>query len=205
MRIVCIIQARLSSERLPGKVLLQIPPESGVSMLEMVIRKCKLAKTVDTVVVVTPDKELGKVCRMLNVNYYVKGWPERDVLREYYEAAKAFCADVVVRVTADCALIQPKVIDEVVEDFLQGGADICYNTDEQSGQLDGDGSDVEIFSSDTLEYAFKNAANQDEHEHVTLFMRRHMRSRKTPSCCLGIRSVNTMEDYQWVCGYIKGT
>jgi len=201
-KVVAIIQARLGSERLPNKVLLQIPPESGVSMLEMVIRKALLAKTVDEVVVVTPDKELVKICRMCGVRYFVKDFEERDVLREYFEASDDEDADVIVRVTADCPLIRPEIIDDVIGDFLKGFTDISYNTDESTGQLNGEGSDIEAFSPMALVKAHLSAKG-DEREHPTLWIRRNMKTRFVPGAPLGLKSVNTYQDYLDICRIIS--
>jgi len=205
-KVVAIIQARLGSERLPNKVLLQIPPESGVSMLEMVIRKALLAKTVDEVVVVTPDKELVKICKMCGVNYFVKSWSERDVLREFYFAAEIFRPDVIVRLTADCPLLRPEEIDRCVNTFKERETiyvDILYNTDESTGQLNGEGSDVEVFWNVSLCLAFQCAEKPEEREHATLWMRNYLRTKFLDSAPLGLKSVNTYQDYLDVCRIIS--
>lgn len=202
MKVVCIIQARLGSERLPNKVLLQVPPDSGVSMLERVIRKCLLATRVDEVVVVTPDVFLARICDLCRVDCYVKKWPERDVLREYVAAATATKADIIVRVTADCPLIEPEIIDGCVEEYLKNNADLIYNTDETMGQVAGEGSDVEVLGANIL--AFANlSASPTEREHVTGWVRRLCNCRQVNILRTGVRSINTPEDYEWLCDYLK--
>lgn len=197
-KIVCIIQSRLNSSRLPNKALLQIPPESGVSMLELVIRKCLLATKLDEVIVVTPDKFIAKLCNRWNISAFMPVWEGRDVLREYYEAALHCQADIVVRITGDTPLIQPEIIDKCVQEFLDNDCDIAYNTDESTGQLNGEGADVEVFSFDALKQAYYKAENE-EREHVSPYVRKNLKSYFVPGAPLNICSVNTYEDYLKVC------
>ena len=172
-------------------------------MLELVIRKCLLATKVDEVVVVTPDKELMKICRMCGVRCYVKTFEGRDVLREYYEAAYAENADLIVRVTADCPLLLPGEIDRCIEVFINSGkVHLAYNTDESTKQLNGEGSDCEVFWYDALVTAHRKATG-DEREHVTTYMRRTMQTLFVPGAPLGITSINTREGYQWLCERLK--
>ena len=216
MNVLAIIQARLGSERLPNKVLKQIPPESGISMIEMVIRKVMLATKVDKIAVVTPDKKIAEIVDMLfpNIVCYVKDWPERDVLREFYgafmRANKHALVDidypVIVRVTGDCPLIQPEEIDHCINMFLSANKDGCvdlvYNTDETTGQLNGEGSDVEVMSYLALAKAMSGATTE-EREHVTTYIRKHCKTLFVPCRQLGILSVNTQEDYEKVCTLVN--
>jgi spore coat polysaccharide biosynthesis protein SpsF (cytidylyltransferase family) len=209
MKVLAIIQARLGSERLANKVLLQIPQDSGVSMLEMVIRKTLLAVMVDKVVVVTPDKKLAEIVDVIfpNITCYVKNWEGRDVLREFYDAAKYELLDqddIVVRITADCPLIQSAEIDRCVTALLADRtADIVYNTNESKGQLNGEGSDVEAFCYSSLELAAGRAKAGKDREHVTLWMRRNLNAVFVPCRKLGIMSVNTQKEYEKVCNMIR--
>lgn len=205
IKTIAIIQSRLGSTRLPNKVLLQIPPESGVSMLEMVVRKTMLATKLDDVVVVTPDRLIAVLCNRWNVKAFMPFWKGRDVLREFYEAAKTMAmrpGDVVVRVTGDCPMIQASEIDRLVQCFEDSHADVVYNTDESTGQLEGEGSDVEIFSYYALTEA-NNYATGDDREHVCTWIRRNMKSLFARGAPLGLRSVNDMEDYRHVCELVS--
>ena len=207
--VIAIIQARLGSTRLPNKVLMQIPPESGVSMLEMVVRKVLLATMVDDVAVVTPDLKIGQLCEVWNVAYFVTANKERDVLKEYYDAATELKADVkadvIVRITSDCPLIRTEIIDKCVDCFIKlQDVSLVYNTDESTGQLGGEGSDVEVFSYDALKQAYHNAKDE-EREHPTLWIRRNMgKILFIPNAQLGIRSVNDRKDYEFVCNFVNG-
>lgn len=116
-KITAIIQARMSSSRLPGKVLLDI---GGKPMLARVIDRCRRATLVDEVIVATTneaeDDPIVTFCQQYEVPYY-RG-SQFDVLDRYYQAARQFQADVVVRITADCPLIDPQLIDEVIVDLF---------------------------------------------------------------------------------------
>ena len=201
MKIIAIIQARLGSERLPNKVLLQIPRNSGMSMLELVVRKALLGRSLNDVLVVTPDRFIAVLCNRWRVKAYMPYWKERDVLREFYVAATDLQANVILRLTADCPLLQTAMIDNIVEEYLSNPVDLVYNTDENTGQLNGEGSDVEVMSYDALEKAHNNAKGEAR-EHVTLWIRQHLTTRFVPCASLGIRSVNTQEDYEWVCAHL---
>jgi len=117
LKVIAIVQARMSSTRLPGKVLLDI---GGKPMLARVIDRSRRAKWVDEVIVATTSEEedtpIAAFCQGYDVPYY-RG-SQFDVLDRYYRAAKQFQADVIVRITADCPLIDPQLMDEVIEDLF---------------------------------------------------------------------------------------
>jgi spore coat polysaccharide biosynthesis protein SpsF len=116
-RTVAIIQARMGSSRLPGKVLLDI---AGLPMLALVVERTKRARTVDKVVVATTtepnDDLIASLCHERGYSCYRGSL--HDVLDRYYQAAKIFNAEIIVRITADCPLIDPQVIDQTVYAFL---------------------------------------------------------------------------------------
>ncbi|MGB9521614.1 MAG: cytidylyltransferase domain-containing protein, partial [Anaerolineales bacterium] len=116
-KVIAIVQARMSSSRLPGKVLLDI---GGKPMLARVIDRSRRAKWVDEVIVATTTEEedtpIAVFCQQYDVPYY-RG-SQFDVLDRYYQTAKQFHADVIVRITADCPLIDPQLMDEVIEDLF---------------------------------------------------------------------------------------
>ena len=164
-RVVAIIQARMGSKRLPGKVMMDI---AGKPMLQRVIERVKLAKTVDQVVATVPSEEREAFRTLCNdCNVAVVGGPEDDVLDRYQRAAAASRADVIVRITADCPLIDPDVIDAVVE------AHFTYKRDYTSNTLDRTyprGLDVEVFTRALLERAAEEATDPHDREHVTPWM-----------------------------------
>ena len=162
MKIGAIIQARSGSSRLPGKVLLDLPYGSGVSVLERVIERVKRSKLLEEIVVATTikkeDDEIVRISQKSGVNYF-RG-PEKDVLTRYYEAAKKFNIDVIVRITSDCPCIDPQIIDETVKIHLAQGADYTSTRNFPRGL------DVEVINFSALEKAFLNAKKPFEREHV---------------------------------------
>jgi spore coat polysaccharide biosynthesis protein SpsF len=167
MKKVAIIQARMCSSRLPGKVLMDI---SGKSLLWHVINRIKHCEKVDTVVVATTNKPEDHAIIKLAAGAGVESFAgsEDDVLDRYYQAAKMFNADSIVRITADCPVIDPQIVDEVINEYLEKGYDICG----LSGSFP-DGLDVGIFSFETLEDAWTNAKLPSEREHVCPYMLNH--------------------------------
>lgn len=169
MRTVALIQARMSSNRLPGKVLQDI---AGRPMLLQVIHRAKQAKSVDIIAVITSNHEDDDAIEMLckeNGILCFRGSLD-DVLDRYYQAAIYFQADIVIRLTGDCPLLDPKIIDKVVQTFHKGAFDYVSNTLECTYP---DGLDTEIFRFETLEKAWKEARLKSEREHVTAYIYKH--------------------------------
>jgi spore coat polysaccharide biosynthesis protein SpsF len=169
MRTVAIIQARMSSSRLPGKVLQDI---AGQPMLVRVLERARKAKTVDDVIVATTtdssDDPIETMCRARG--YLVYRGSMFDVLDRYFGAARAAQADIVVRVTADCPVIDPAVIDQVVEAFHAQGADFACNRLPPPWKRTWPiGLDTEVCSIAGLERAWKEAKLPYEREHVMPF------------------------------------
>jgi spore coat polysaccharide biosynthesis protein SpsF (cytidylyltransferase family) len=166
MRTVAIIQARLGSERLPGKILADV---EGQSMLERVVRRVQKSKRVDDVVVATTDKPADDVtaAKAEELNVKVVRGSEDDVLDRFRKAANESHADHVVRVSADSPFVDPEVIDRIVEEYLAAGADYASNKLNPSFPL---GLDAEIFSRAALERAWLGATEPFERSHVTYFM-----------------------------------
>lgn len=127
MKTVAIIQARMDSSRLPGKVLCEV---SGKPMLYWVVARAKQAHTLDEAVVATSisplDDAIAHFCDSAGIPVF-RG-SKNDVLDRYYRAARHFGADVVVRLTADCPLLDSAVIDQVVRTFQAGDFDYVSNT-----------------------------------------------------------------------------
>lgn len=161
-----MIQARMSSTRLPGKVLMDI---SGKSMLARVIGRLKRARHIDQIGVVSSqnpaDEKIGFECQKLKIPFF-RG-SEEDVLNRYHEAAKAWGAKNVVRITSDCPLIDPEIVDQVITRFLNEKADYASNVLSRTFPR---GLDTEVFSFETLQKTDLQAKTQRYKEHVTLFM-----------------------------------
>lgn len=166
MRTVAIIQARMSSSRLPGKVLLDL---GGKPMLMRVIERTRRAETIDEVAIATTtdpaDDPIEAFCRQHG--YPVYRGSQFDVLDRFYQAARQFRADVVVRITADCPVIDPDVIDHTVEAFHAAGADFAANRLPPPWKRTYPiGLDTEVCSFAGLERAWKEAELPFEREHV---------------------------------------
>lgn len=167
MSVVAIIQARMGSSRLPGKVLRDL---RGATMLARGIERLRRARTLDNIVVATTtgqeDDVIVAECRRLGVDAH-RG-SANDVLARYHGAARAANADVVVRITSDCPLIDPRVVDAVVG-TLDASIDYASNThDIRSFPR---GLDCEVFHRDTLERMARMARSAAAREHVTVFVR----------------------------------
>jgi len=164
--VIAIIQARMGSTRLPGKVLMEV---NGRPLLAYQLDRISKSKKLDKVVVATStlekDNAIENFCKDYGVDCY-RG-SENDVMSRYYECCKQYNPDTVVRMTADCPLIDPEIIDKVVQKFKDDNVDYCANTVPPEKSKFPDGSDIEVFSMKALEMA--NTEVQDEHrrEHVT--------------------------------------
>ena len=166
MRIVAIIQARMNSNRLPGKVLKDI---CGESMLGRVVHRVKSATILDKVVVATSDTLIDDLieneCGKLGVSVFRGN--EDDVLDRFYQAAIFHRAEVGVRITADCPLIEPIIIDKVVQAFLNSDVDYASNTLQRTYPR---GLDVEAFGLRALTTAWKNSFKPYHRTHVTPYI-----------------------------------
>ncbi len=169
MKAHAIIQARFGSARLPGKVLLKILDKT---ILEYVIERVKKAKRIEDIIVATSvkkrDLKIVELASRLGVSVYCGS--EEDVLDRYYQAAKLFGIKHIVRITADCPLMDPKIIDRVVDSYFKSASNYCSNTLEETFP---DGEDVEVFNFDALHSAWKNANLLSEREHVTSYIKKH--------------------------------
>ncbi len=166
---VAIIQARMGSKRLPGKALKRV---HGEPLLGHMLSRVARAETLDGIGVATTtesiDDPLVAFCEEQGVACF-RG-PEHDVLSRYVQAAAAFDAEIIVRLTADCPLLDPRVIDLVVDYFAAHDFDYVSNTQDRSFPR---GMDVEVFSRSALERAAEEATDPYHREHVTAYFYDH--------------------------------
>ena len=167
MKVVAIVQARMGSSRLPGKVML---PILGTPMLGLLLGRLSGAQRIQQIVVATSDhpRNAPLAAYVCSLGYGVYQGSEDDVLDRFYQAASRCGADTVVRITADCPLIDPVLVDRVVAGFLESGADYASNI---SPPTYPDGLDIEVFSFAALQTAWRNARSAHEREHVTPYLR----------------------------------
>lgn len=164
-RVVAIIQARMTSTRLPGKVL---RPLGGKAMLERQLERLTACRSLDALILATTanatDEPIVELARKLGIEVF-RG-PEDDVLERYRGAALASRADIVVRMTADCPFIDPGVCSSVIAALKSGGADYASNTLQRTYPR---GLDVEAFYADTLYRMARLGTSTAAREHVTYF------------------------------------
>ena len=162
--VVAIVQARMTSTRLPGKVLMEI---CSRPMLALLVERLKACKGIDRIVVATSvdatDDVIERWCRDNSVDLF-RGSLD-DVLDRYYNAAITYGAETIVRITADCPLIDPILVDRVIEAFKAGG---CVYA-KSMGRFP-DGLDTEVFSFEALKRAHAGATLLSEREHVTPYI-----------------------------------
>jgi spore coat polysaccharide biosynthesis protein SpsF len=170
MKIVMIVQARMTSTRLPGKVL---KPVLGKPLLEYQIERLKRVKLAKEIVIATTtnatDDRIAALCDRLLISYF-RG-SEADVLARYHSAATNHQADAIVRVTSDCPLIDPQEIDKVIQYYIQHQDQYDYVSNCLKRTYPR-GMDTEVLSFKALNEAFIEATEQPDREHVTPFINR---------------------------------
>jgi spore coat polysaccharide biosynthesis protein SpsF len=183
MKTVIIVQARMTSTRLPGKVLKTVLDKP---LLEYQIERLRRMKLADEIVIATTtndtDQPIVDFCNRLNLPFF-RG-SEEDVLSRYYGAAVEHNAEVVVRVTADCPVIDPRLSNEAIAFFLKSANNYNYLRLFQYPR----GLDTEVFNFKVLEEAYFEATEQPDREHVTPFLYRHPERYK-------VKYMNPLEDY----------
>ncbi len=204
--VLAIIQARVSSTRLPGKVLRTI---LGKPMLQLQIERINAARKIDQLVVATSDQPsdqpLVELCRQLKVDCF-RGNLE-NVLDRFYQCARRYRPEVVVRLTGDCPLIDPTVIDQVIQHLFANDYEYVSNTVEPTYP---DGLDVEAFHFKVLETAWREATLSSERDHVTPFIwkqpdRFRIANVKNDTDLSHMRwTVDKLEDFQLVESIYKG-
>lgn len=171
MKIVAIVQARMGSTRLPGKVMRTILDKP---IILWDIDRISSSMLIDEIVIAIPyGKEndiIESTIRQYNNKIVVFRGSESDVLDRYYKAAVQTKADTIIRITSDCPLIDPTIVDKVIEEFLNNECDYCSNTLELTYPR---GMDTEIFTFNALEKTWNEAKEDYEREHVTPYIREH--------------------------------
>lgn len=169
MRTVAIVQARMRSTRLPGKVLL---PILGRPMLELLVERLRRVPDIDDVVVATTDDPSCDPIVALGARVGIGCYrgSESDVLDRVLRAARWAKADLIVEITADCPLIDPPTIQRVIEAFDRGGVDYCSNVIRRTYPR---GLDVQVFPLSVLEAVARLTDDPVDHEHVSLYIYQH--------------------------------
>jgi len=168
-RIIATIEARMSSTRLPGKVLLTA---QGKSMLELMVERLRLVPSLTGVAIATTtnsaDDIIATTAQRLGVDCH-RG-SEDDVMERVLNTARQVKADVIVETTGDCPLIDPGSVERCIQAWLAGGHDYVANVLKRTYPI---GMDTQVFATDILADAFSRTDDVEEHEHVSLFIYRH--------------------------------
>ncbi|MEW6989361.1 NTP transferase domain-containing protein [Colwelliaceae bacterium 6441] len=189
MTVNVILQARMSSTRLPGKVL---KPILGKAMLTHQIERLKEAKLIDKIIVATSDdasdNDIEVLCKSIKIKCFRGSL--HDVLARYYHASISYPSDHIVRITGDCPVIDPEIVDKVISLHLTTKADYTSNCTHPTFP---DGLDTEVFTFSALEQAFKNATSPEEREHVTPYLYHE----NTKNVCRELRHPDNLSHLRW--------
>lgn len=168
-KITVMIQARVSSARLPRKVLAKIEKKP---MIWHVINRVKKIKSVQQIALITTVDEEDKILLKIAKENDIIGFSGNrlDVLDRHYQCAKQINADPIVRITSDCPLVDPKLVEKIIQFYLKNNYDFVSNAIKPSYP---DGLDVEVFSFSALEKATEKAKKSYDKEHVTTYFIRH--------------------------------
>ena len=198
-RIVCTIEARMTSSRLPGKVLM---PAAGKPLLEHMVERLKRAEHIDEIVIATTEDassdRLQELAERLGVGCF-RG-SEDDVLARVLGAAQAYDADIIVETTGDSPLVDPAIVDHVIDRYFDGGVDYCSNVLELTYPP---GMDAQVFPTAVLADVASRTNDPADREHVSLYIYEHPEIYRLRSVTSGhpewgeIRlCVDTAEDYE---------
>lgn len=167
MKIVAIVQARMGSTRFPGKVMKSI---DSIPMIELLFKRLEKAQKVDKVVLATTNlaKDDSLASHISELGFSVFRGDEKDVLDRYYQCAKEVGADHVIRITGDCPLVDPNLVDDAISIYLESEVDYITNGNPPTYP---DGMDIEIMSFDALKKAWDEATREFDREHVTPYLR----------------------------------
>ena len=162
----------MGSSRLPGKVLKEI---NGICILNILLKRISQSKKVSKIIIATThlkeDAEIVKFCKLKKIDYFCGS--KNNLIKRYIDASIKFNIDHIVRLTADCPLIDPKILDKVIEIYFKKNLDYCSNTCPPQLSKFPDGSDVEIFSYHSLKKISKLNLGKDYKEHLTKFFWKH--------------------------------
>ena len=171
----CIVQARMGSSRLPGKTLMKIDDKNTV--LDFVINQLSYSKMIDKIIIATTNLKGDDIIEHFVKKYDIEFFRGNsdDVLDRYFQCAKNFSINTIVRITADNPLIDPTIIDDLIKKFLSNSYDYLSNAFIRTFPY---GTEVEIFSFEALEKTWKNATKLFEREHVTPYFHNNPQSFK---------------------------
>ena len=167
-KLIAIVQARMGSTRFPGKVMKLI---NGTPLIGLLLNRLSASREIDDIILATSTELVNKplVNYVKNLGYKVYEGSENDVLDRYYQIALQQKSNTIIRITGDCPLIDPKIVDNIVKLYKSSNTDYVSNINPPTYP---DGLDVEVFSFSSLEHSWKEAKTLDDREHVTQYIRK---------------------------------
>lgn len=190
--IYAIIQARMGSTRLPGKVMMDL---GGKPVIEHVVDRLNKSQLIDKIIIATSNnpnnQPLIKFCQNFGINYFIGS--EEDVLDRYYQTAidnDIDLEDIIIRITSDCPLIDPFVVDSVIKEHISNKNDYTANVLECTYP---DGLDCEVFNFSALKEAWINGNLSSQREHVTLYIRDNPGKFKLGN----VKNKEDLSDFRW--------
>jgi len=168
MKFLAIVQARMGSTRLPNKVMKLI---DGAPMIEILLSRLSMSQEIDQIIVATSvdKRNIPLVEHVEKLGYACEQGSENDVLERYIKAAAKHGADVIIRITGDCPLVDPHLVDQVINQFKATNVDYFSNTNPPTYP---DGLDIEVFTFKALEQASQETTDAFDREHVTPYLRK---------------------------------
>ena len=203
MTVGIIVQARTGSSRLPAKVMMKADDKS--LMIDYVINQLKYSKLHDDIVIATTNLQQDDIIfnHANNQNISCFRGDEKNVLERHYECAKKYAFSTIVRIPSDKPLIDPTIVDFIIEKFQSNSYDYISNFSVDVNDDDGSissypsGTEVEIFSFTALETAWKNATSEYDKEHVTPYIYNHLEKFKI----FTLKSEKNMSQFRWALDY----
>ncbi|MDC1103698.1 glycosyltransferase family protein [Nitrosopumilus sp.] len=194
----CIIQARVGSTRLPKKVLL--PINQFETVLSFGIKQIQQSNLIDRIVIATTDlqkdDELVEHIKKLNISLFRGN--STDVLDRYYQCAKKFSFSTIIRITSDCPLTDPTIVDEIISNFINNKNSFDYASNVHPQRTFPHGSDIEIFTFKALQTAWKEAKKSSEREHVTPYIYNNQKFK-----LFNHTSKNDLSNFRWTVDYLE--
>ena len=194
--ITCIIQARMGSTRLPGKTMEKITKDKRV--IDFVVEQLKFSKIIEKIIVAIPDEIEDDVTydHLISRNISLYRGSLNNVLDRYYQCANSNSSSIIIRITADCPLIDPQIVDKVITKFIENEFDYVANTHPRTFPY---GTETEVFSFNALKRAWEETNDEFDKEHVTPYFYNNPDKFK-----IGNFSQNTNQShYRWTIDYVE--
>lgn len=197
-KIDCIIQARMGSTRLPGKVMMKVDKTNTI--LSHVINQLKNSKKIDRLIIATTDLQEDDIivnhAKILKTDLFRGN--AVDVLDRYYQCAKKFSFSTIIRITSDCPLTDPTIVDEIISNFINNKNSFDYASNVHPQRTFPHGSDIEIFTFKALQTAWKEAKKSSEREHVTPYIYNNQKFK-----LFNHTSKNDLSNFRWTVDYLE--